>query len=193
MYGVYQPHVYASKFTAFSHYADVAEALALPQDARLVDLKVAAEYVCSLSRTQLNSIFEHMIDDTRNHLCFHATFIYTLLTFGFGFDPYSRQIEFKGRFGNGEPVDYIHGAMIYELNQDPSLVKLDAHERHAEAAGLAAVPSEEEEQRRHGRAVEEDGTSSTAAAEEAEALAQERLARPQQQAPTPAGFLMLRE
>jgi len=129
-YGVYQPHVYSSKFIGFSHFAQIAEALALPVNARLLDLRIAAEYVCSLSKPQIDTIFFTMSEFTRSHLCFHATFVYVLLTFGYGFDPSSRQIIFKHKFDDGRPIDYIHGAMIYQLNQDPMLTV--ARETHHE-------------------------------------------------------------
>mmetsp|Transcript_77309 Transcript_77309/g.214259 ORF Transcript_77309/g.214259 Transcript_77309/m.214259 type:complete len:183 (+) Transcript_77309:1-549(+) len=131
-YGVYQPHVYDSNFVAFSHFAEVAANLALPKNARLMDMKIATEYVCSLSLEQLNVIFGR-VDDTyaRLHLCFHSTYVFTLLTYGMGFDPMTRQIEFKDRFANNEPIDYIVGAMIYEINQDPWLVQKSPAEQRA--------------------------------------------------------------
>lgn len=123
-YGVYQPHVYDSRFVAFSHFADVAKALALPKEAHLHDLRIASEYVCSLSVQQLDTIFARVTKDyARRHLCFHSAYVYVLLTYGFGFDDDSSQISFQQNFDNGEPIDYIVGAMLYELNQNPWLAE----------------------------------------------------------------------
>lgn len=121
--GVYQPHIYDSRFVAFAHFADVAESLALPENAQLRDLKIAAEYVCSLSLEQLNVIFARVSEKDRTHLCFHSTYILALLTHGYGFSYDSSQITFKGKFDTGEGIDYVTGAMIYELNRDPTLTQ----------------------------------------------------------------------
>jgi len=122
-YGVYQPHLYDSKFVAFSHFAQIAEYLALPEIASLADLRVATEYVCSLSIEQLDTIFMRVKDKyNRVHLCFHSTYILVLLHDGFGFPIESQNIRFRRRLGNGEQIDYAVGAMIYEVNQDPWLL-----------------------------------------------------------------------
>ena len=54
----------------------------------------------------------------RTHLCFHATFAYTLLHYGYELK--ENEILFKSNH-DGKPIDWAVGAMIYEINQDPSL------------------------------------------------------------------------
>eukprot|EP00415_Alexandrium_ostenfeldii_P001157 UN1157 len=118
-YGVYQPHLYNNKFIAFSHFSQIADFLAVPAEASLNDVRVAAEYVCSLSLEQLDVVFARVQDHyNRVHLCFHATYMLVTLTYGFGFPSDSRNIIFRQHFG-GSIIDYATGAMIYELNQDP--------------------------------------------------------------------------
>ncbi|CAE8627815.1 unnamed protein product, partial [Polarella glacialis] len=121
-FGVYQPRLYNSKFLAFAHFAKVADFLALPVDAQLTDLKVASEYVCSLSLEQLNIVFARVEHDyDREHLCFHATFAYTLLNYGYGFEEHSSNIRFQSS-AQGQTIDWVVGAMIYEINQDFELL-----------------------------------------------------------------------
>ncbi|CAE8612286.1 unnamed protein product [Polarella glacialis] len=121
-YGVYQPRLYDSNFIAFSYFAKAADYLAVPRDAPLSEFLVASEYVCSLSRTQLDVIFARIENNyDRLHMCFHATFIYVLLTYGFGFGPDSSGILFKEDLGNGQAIDWVVGGMIYEINQDDLL------------------------------------------------------------------------
>lgn len=122
-YGVYQPHVHGSQFVAFSHFAEVAHHLALPPNAQLYHLQVAAEYVCSLSVQQLDTIFERVaLQYERDHLCFHSTYILVLLTYGYGFPLDTDDIAFKRHFDNGEDIDYVVGAMIYQINQEPEVI-----------------------------------------------------------------------
>lgn len=122
-YGVYQPHLYNNKFIAFSHFSQIAEFLAIPVGAPISDLRIASEYVCSLSLEQLNIVFARVKDHyNRVHLCFHSAYIWVLLTYGFGFSPETRNIDFRQRFEGGI-IDYVMGAMIYQLNQDPWLRK----------------------------------------------------------------------
>lgn len=117
-YGVYQPHLYNNKFIAFSHFSQIADFLALPAQAEISDLRVAAEYVCSLSLEQLNIVFARVKDHyNRVHLCFHAAYIWVLLTYGFGFSHKTRNIDFRQHF-NGSIIDYVMGAMIYQINQE---------------------------------------------------------------------------
>mmetsp|Transcript_90014 Transcript_90014/g.218241 ORF Transcript_90014/g.218241 Transcript_90014/m.218241 type:complete len:287 (+) Transcript_90014:2-862(+) len=117
-YGVYQPHTYNNKFIAFHQFAKIAEFLALPQTGSINDLRIAAEYVCSLSYDQLNIVFETVPEDDRVTLCLHAAYMWVLLTYGFGFPKDTRNIEFRRRLSGGHVVDYVLGAMIYELNQN---------------------------------------------------------------------------
>ncbi|CAJ1349262.1 unnamed protein product [Effrenium voratum] len=118
-YGVYQPRVLDVKFLAFSHFADIAGDLGVPEKGRLEDLLVAARYVCSLSRAQLDLLFKRVQDETiRMHLCFHATFAVTLLHSGYGIE--ENDILFKSNH-NGQPIDWAVGAMMYAINQDNKL------------------------------------------------------------------------
>jgi len=118
-YGVYQPRVYEVPFLAFAHFAEVVADLGLPVDAQLQDVLIATRYVCSLTLAQLEMLFARVGDEyDRTHLCFHATFAYTLLHFGY--DLQANQIMFKSNHG-GKPIDWAVGAMIYEINQDPAL------------------------------------------------------------------------
>ncbi|CAK9031240.1 unnamed protein product [Durusdinium trenchii] len=123
-YGVYQPRVYAVPFLAFAHFAEIVNDLGLPADAQLEDLKTATRYVCSLTMRQLEMLFARVTDEyVRTHLCFHATFAYTLLHYGYELK--ENQITFKSTHG-GKPIDWAVGAMIYEINQDPSLSSFTA-------------------------------------------------------------------
>jgi len=120
-YGVYQPRLYAEKFLAFAHFAIIAKDLGLRKDAQLDDFRAATQYLCSLSISVLNSIFARVEDDySRTHLCFHATFAYVLLTFGYGLEEEQNNIVFKTSH-SGKPIDWAVGAMIYEINQDSTL------------------------------------------------------------------------
>jgi len=120
-YGAYQPHLYNNKFIAFSHFSQIADFLALPREGPISDLRVASEYVCSLSLEQLNIVFARVKDHyNRVHLCFHSTYIWVLLTYGFGFSPHTHNVGFRQHFKGGI-IDYVVGAMIYQLNQDPWL------------------------------------------------------------------------
>ncbi|CAK9031174.1 Ectonucleoside triphosphate diphosphohydrolase 3 (NTPDase 3) (CD39 antigen-like 3) (Ecto-ATP diphosphohydrolase 3) (Ecto-ATPDase 3) (Ecto-ATPase 3) (Ecto-apyrase 3) (HB6) [Durusdinium trenchii] len=115
-YGVYQPRVYAVPFLAFAHFAEIVNDLGLPADAQLEDLKTATRYVCSLTMRQLEMLFARVTDEyVRTHLCFHATFAYTLLHYGYELK--ENQITFKSTHG-GKPIDWAVGAMIYEINQE---------------------------------------------------------------------------
>ncbi|CAE8726080.1 unnamed protein product [Polarella glacialis] len=133
-YGVYQPRLYDSNFIAFSYFAKAADYLAVPRDAPLSEFLVASEYVCSLSRTQLDIIFARIENHyDRLHMCFHATFIYVLLTYGFGFGPDSSGILFKEDLGNGQAIDWVVGGMIYEINQFlPASKTTEAQGNHVE-------------------------------------------------------------
>jgi len=123
-YGVYQPHLYDSRFVAFSHFAKVAKYLALPQDAQLFDLNIASQYVCSLSIHQLNIIFDNVQnDDDRVRLCFQSVYILVLLQYGYGFELTSQNIFFREKISEDTQVDFVPGAMIYEINSDPELLE----------------------------------------------------------------------
>jgi len=123
-YGVYQPHLYDSKFVAFSHFARIASLLALPAKAKISDLKVASQYVCSLSQHQVNIIYDRVTDDDeRVHLCFNSVYILALLHYGYGFDSDSHNILFKEQILDDTATDYATGAMMYEINQDREFIK----------------------------------------------------------------------
>ncbi|CAE7472565.1 APY3 [Symbiodinium natans] len=116
-YGVYQPRLYEAKFLAFAHFADIASDLGLPETTELEDFRAATQYVCSLTIEVLNSLFSRVEDEyDRVHLCFHATFAYVLLSFGYGMEE-RNNIVFKTSHA-GKPIDWAVGAMIYEINQD---------------------------------------------------------------------------
>lgn len=116
-YGVYQPRLYHEKFLAFAHFAEIARDLGLPETAQLEDFRAATQYVCSLTIDILNSLFARVEDDyDRTHLCFHATFAYVLLNFGYGMEE-QNNLVFKTSHA-GKPIDWAVGAMIYEINQD---------------------------------------------------------------------------
>eukprot|EP00416_Gambierdiscus_australes_P003751 CAMPEP_0171128836 /NCGR_PEP_ID=MMETSP0766_2-20121228/117824_1 /TAXON_ID=439317 /ORGANISM="Gambierdiscus australes, Strain CAWD 149" /LENGTH=313 /DNA_ID=CAMNT_0011592009 /DNA_START=1 /DNA_END=939 /DNA_ORIENTATION=- len=123
-WGVYQPRLYDNKFVAFSHFAQIASFLALPPQPTLTEFRVATEYVCSLSLNQLNTVFARVqVYFERVHLCFHAAYAWVLLTYGFDFPHDSPNLDFSASFA-GEPIDYVVGAMIYQVNQDP-LLRMD--------------------------------------------------------------------
>ncbi|CAE7679765.1 GDA1 [Symbiodinium pilosum] len=116
-YGVYQPRLYTERFLAFAHFALIAKNLGLPETAQLEDFRAATQYVCSLTLEILDALFSRVEDNySRTHLCFHATFAYVLLNFGYGMEE-QNNLVFKTSHA-GKPIDWAVGAMIYEINQD---------------------------------------------------------------------------
>ncbi|KAL8274046.1 hypothetical protein Esti_002045 [Eimeria stiedai] len=139
--GVYQPRLMDSKFLAFGQYAKVWSALQLPVAPRLSAWKEKTERICNMDQGSLevyrrqNDIASYS-DKGMRRVCWKATWCYSLLVDGFGFDTEAPQITFSapreeklggGRGGPKDPeapgapgaTGWALGSMLIDVNLYP--------------------------------------------------------------------------
>lgn len=124
--GVYQPRLDRRPFVGIGNIGKILQLAGVPPISTLKQVRTAAAKVCSMSFEQIGSAFPALTNKTRKNLCFSMAYIYTLLTYGFGFsisdvtDPTGQmsQIEFSNGI-SGTKVDWALGAIIWEANQQP--------------------------------------------------------------------------
>ncbi|KAL8442902.1 hypothetical protein Emag_006187 [Eimeria magna] len=139
--GVYQPRLMDSKFLAFGQYAKVWSALQLPAAPRLSAWKEKTERICNMDQEALevyrrqNDIASYSEKGMRR-VCWKASWCYSLLVDGFGFDSENAQITFsaprdeKLGGGGGGPMDseapgapgatgWALGSMLIDVNLYP--------------------------------------------------------------------------
>jgi hypothetical protein len=125
--GVYQPRLDRRPFVGIGNIGKILQLAGVPPISTLKQVRTAAAKVCSMSFEQIGSAFPALTNKTRKNLCFSMAYIYTLLTYGFGFsisdvtDPTGQmsQIEFSNGI-SGTKVDWALGAIIWEANQQPA-------------------------------------------------------------------------
>eukprot|EP00744_Colponema_vietnamica_P006547 GILI01009498.1.p1 GENE.GILI01009498.1~~GILI01009498.1.p1 ORF type:complete len:504 (+),score=174.71 GILI01009498.1:216-1514(+) len=116
--GVYQPAISPeSHFLAFENFYYIREALELPDKVTLGQWLEAGRKVCQLKFSDLRAKFpESKYNDGKIHsLCFSASYIYSLLTFGWGFTD-DHKLPFTNDV-NHFPIDWSIGAAVYELSR----------------------------------------------------------------------------
>jgi len=116
--GRYQPRLGSRRFVAFSTLSWVVKVLALPANATTVeDIENAARYVCKMEWSILQSRWHELQEDALRTLCFSATYVVVLLSFGLGFEKQGRQIEFSfdesSRGGIPSNISWALGAMVW--------------------------------------------------------------------------------
>jgi hypothetical protein len=119
--GIYQPHLprqspHFGDFFAFANYLHIWKFLRLDIRSSVLELKEAAEKVCSLSWKELNDYNNGRtghLDDLPNY-CFLATYAYTMLTTGYGF--HLEDHITTASVINGQKVGWPLGSTLYEIN-----------------------------------------------------------------------------
>lgn len=124
--GAYQPSVSDVKhFIGTSSYRYPWKILLLPDTAPLSHFRKRAEFVCSMSFSQVIHYYEvnnfDSIDDKLGEMipnyCFLASYTYALLTEGYGFRP-EQSITVLDQL-RGNKVSWALGAILYEINTMP--------------------------------------------------------------------------
>lgn len=124
--GAYQPSVNDVKhFIGTSSYRYPWKILLLPDTAPLSHFRKRAEFVCSMSFSQIIHYYEvnnfDAVDDKLGEMipnyCFLATYTYALLTDGYGFRA-DQSITVLDQV-RGNKVSWALGAILYEINTMP--------------------------------------------------------------------------
>ena len=124
--GVYQPRLDRRPFIGIGNIGKILQLVGVPSVSSLKQIRTTGAKICSMSFDQIETSFPALSNKMRKNLCFSMAYIYTLLTYGFGFsisdvtDPTGQmsQIEFSNII-SGTKVDWALGAMIWEANQQP--------------------------------------------------------------------------
>lgn len=125
--GAYQPSLPTTRFIGTSSYNFPWQILRLPETATLHEYRVEAEKVCALSFSEVMFYFEshnlnmgedkdklvEMIPD----FCFLTTYVYALLTEGYGFS-HNHSITVV-HLVNGSNMGWPLGSMLQEINSFP--------------------------------------------------------------------------
>jgi apyrase len=116
--GIYQPRTENRKFLCLSTFARIAKNLGIHAKHRNIrpsQIKRAAISVCDLTYSEVTYRFGHIRE--RDLMCFTATYVYVLLTYGLGFTDQSNNLEFYEK--QRQSLDWALGSMIWEINRTP--------------------------------------------------------------------------
>ncbi len=124
--GVYQPRLDRRPFIGIGNVGKVLSLAGVPRVASLKQIYAAGARICSMSLEQIRTSYSSLQHKIQRNLCFSVAYIFTLLTYGFGFTisdlndstGQMSQIEFSDQIA-GMKVDWALGSMIWEANQQP--------------------------------------------------------------------------
>lgn len=133
--GVYQPSLPPNKqFVGVSNFYETWDFLGLPQKATLKQLENATRYVCTLNHQQADEFGKEKVGkEYRDEMCFSSTYVLELLHYGYGFKMDDHVMTADDI--EGSSVTWAFGAMLYEVNSLPWLV------RHRDLRWLLAIPA----------------------------------------------------
>lgn len=124
--GVYQPRLDARPFIGIGNIGKVLSRANIGKNSSLETIKLASIDICeTMNFDDVRVKYDQVSEKFALHFCFSLSYIYTLLTYGLGFQDlmgadgkkYS-QIEFASDI-DGTKADWAYGAIIYEANQQP--------------------------------------------------------------------------
>merc|ERR1719433_1355200 len=149
-YGIYAPPIYKEMtFIAIDGFWDIVQAMKSPQN-KIMDMSIAElanlmTSTCMLTWKQLQEKFADVDEEMLKQACFLTTFVYHLLTLGFGFTleqetPIRFAKGLEGSRGHARPVGWATGLMVWRVDHLPYDKGTTPSRRNAEMDASVSSP-----------------------------------------------------